>query len=142
MIRSIQPITLAALLAAGSLFTAACGDSDKRPQGPPSIDAPTVKYSAAPADVDAGKALFAQKGCNACHKLGGGKLVGPDLKGVTARRHPLWIARMILKPDVMIKEDETARELFKTHLTPMPNQSVDAATELPKIMAYLKANEN
>lgn len=104
------------------------------------IKVPDIQYSTAQADIDKGKELFTAKGCNACHKLGGGKLVGPDLKGVTARRDKQWIAKMIMKPDVMIKEDPVAKELFKTHLTPMPNQGVTEA-DLPLIMSYLKANE-
>ncbi|MEI7891800.1 MAG: c-type cytochrome, partial [Myxococcales bacterium] len=43
---------------------------------------PDVKYSSAAADTAKGKEMFAEKGCVACHKIGGGKLVGPDLKGV------------------------------------------------------------
>ena len=42
---------------------------------------------AAPTAQDAaqGQAIFVQK-CASCHTIGGGKLVGPDLKGVTATR--------------------------------------------------------
>jgi mono/diheme cytochrome c family protein len=111
------------------------------PDGPGDIEAPDVPYSTAADDVDKGKAIFASKGCNACHRIGGGKLVGPDLKGVTARRHEKWIEKMILHPEAMLREDETAKGLFKTHMTPMANQSVDPKTELPYLLAYLKANE-
>ncbi len=104
------------------------------------IKVPDVQYSTNQADIDKGKELFTAKGCNACHKIGGGKLVGPDLKGVTARRDKQWIAKMISRPDIMIKEDPTAKDLFKTHLTPMPNQGVSEA-DLAPIMSYLKANE-
>jgi mono/diheme cytochrome c family protein len=104
------------------------------------INVPDVHYSVAQPDLDRGKELFAQKGCNACHKIGGGKLVGPDLKGVTARRDKQWIAKMILRPDVMVKEDPTAKDLFKTYMVAMPNQGV-AENDLPPLMSYLKANE-
>ena len=104
------------------------------------IKVPDVVYSTAQADLDKGKELYAAKGCNGCHKIGGGKLVGPDLKGVTARRDKQWLAKMILRPDVMIKEDPVAKDLFKTYMTPMPNQGVSEA-DLPALMSYLKANE-
>ncbi len=104
------------------------------------LKVPDVQYSSAPADIERGKELFTQKGCNACHKLGGGKLVGPDLKGVTARRERQWITKMILRPDLMVKEDPAARELLKTHLTPMPNQGI-AESDLMPLLSYLKANE-
>ncbi len=111
---------------------------------PDSIDKltiPELTYSTASADVDKGKATFVAKGCVTCHKVGEGKLVGPDLKGVTARRDIKWIEKMILRPDLMIKQDDTAKDLFKTYMTPMANQNVDPVNELPFLLAYLKANE-
>lgn len=105
-----------------------------------SLKVPDVSYSTAQADIDKGKEVFAQKGCNGCHKIGGGKLVGPDLKGVTGRRDKEWIAKMILRPDLMVKEDATAKDLFKTYMTAMPNQNVPEG-DLAPLMSYLKANE-
>jgi mono/diheme cytochrome c family protein len=116
-------------------------DEDPRPAGPASITIPAIAISTEAAAIQKGQELFASKGCQACHKVGGGKLVGPDLQGVTSRRNPKWIAKMILKPEVMLQEDATAKELFKTHLTPMPNQNVDPATELPALLAFLKSHE-
>ena len=97
--------------------------------------------STAAADVAKGQELFGTKGCTACHKVGGGKLVGPDLKGVTARREQGWVEAMILEPERMLREDATAKELLKTHLVPMPNQGVDPDKELPLLLAYLKSVE-
>lgn len=104
------------------------------------LKVPDVTFSTVQADIDKGKEVFVAKGCNGCHKIGGGKLVGPDLKGVTGRREKQWIARMILRPDLMVKEDPTAKDLFKTYMTAMPNQGVPEA-DLPQLMSYLKANE-
>ena len=105
------------------------------------IPTPDITISTAAADIAKGQELFTTKGCVACHKIGGGKLVGPDLKGVTARREQEWIERMILRPDIMVKEDATAKGLLGQYFTPMPNQNVDTQKELPFILAYLKANE-
>jgi len=104
------------------------------------LKVPDVAFSTVQADIDKGKDVFTAKGCNGCHKIGGGKLVGPDLKGVTGRRDKQWIAKMILRPDLMVKEDPTAKDLFKTYMTAMPNQGVPEA-DLPALMSYLKANE-
>ena len=41
-----------------------------------------------------GKSLFEQK-CSACHTIGGGRLVGPDLKGVTETRSQEWLTNFI-----------------------------------------------
>lgn len=114
------------------------------PEAPPAktvIEVPDFVVSVAAADVKKGEEVFAAKGCVACHKIGGGKLVGPDLKGVTARRDETWLKKMILRPDAMIKDDEVAKKLFVEHLTPMPNQNVDPKTELPFILSYLKSVE-
>jgi mono/diheme cytochrome c family protein len=124
----------------------ACGSSS----GPPdtakdsikqAVPVPSFAISKSPADIHKGEEIFASKGCTACHKIGGGKLVGPDLKGVTARRDEIWIKRMILRPDVMLKEDDLARKLLAEHMTPMPNQGVDPNLELPPLLAYLKSVE-
>jgi mono/diheme cytochrome c family protein len=104
------------------------------------LKVPDIVFSTAQADLDKGKELFSAKGCNGCHKIGGGKLVGPDLKGVTGRRDKQWIAKMILRPDLMTKEDPTAKDLFKTYMTQMPNQGVPEA-DLPALISYLKSNE-
>jgi len=125
---------------ASSASRTPAGD-DVAPAGPESIAVPAIAISTVPGDIEAGKAIFVSKGCPACHKLGGGKLIGPDLKGVTARRDARWIARMILRPDLMLQQDRTARDLQRIHVTPMVNQNVKPDTELPAILAYLKANE-
>lgn len=72
-----------------------------------------------------GEELFRVKGCAACHKVGGGRLVGPDLAGVTERRSPEFIIAMIVNPDSMLANDETARQLLAEYFTPMTNQGVD-----------------
>jgi cytochrome c2 len=105
------------------------------------LKVPSVTFSSSQSDLDKGKEVFAAKGCNGCHKIGGGKLVGPDLKGVTARRDKEWLAKMILRPDLMTKEDATAKDLFKTYLTQMPNQGVNPDSELAPLMSYLKSQE-
>ena len=74
--------------------------------------------------AERGSELFNTKGCVGCHRIGGGKLVGPDLKNVSERRSLGWIIAMITHPDSMIKEDPVAKKLFQEHMTPMPNQGL------------------
>jgi cytochrome c len=109
--------------------------------GPESIKIEPLAVSTAAGDIDKGKALFASKGCNACHKADETKLVGPGLKGVTARRSTKWIQRMILSPEVMVREDPVAKQLLGTYFAPMANQGVDPKNELPPLLAYLKSIE-
>ena len=43
---------------------------------------------------DEGKQLF-EKNCQVCHKIGGGKLVGPELLGITQLREREWLVKFI-----------------------------------------------
>ena len=106
---------------------------------PPEIPVPKLKISSARADIAKGQEVFAAKGCVACHKVGGGKLVGPDLKGVLTRRDQDWVAKFILRPDLMLAQDPEAKKLLTQYFIPMPNQNVDPKSELPLILAYLKS---
>jgi cytochrome c2 len=40
--------------------------------------------------------------CTSCHTVGGGRLVGPDLRGVTERKDRAWLARFIVDPKSVI----------------------------------------
>jgi mono/diheme cytochrome c family protein len=71
-----------------------------------------------------GAELFKSRGCVACHTFGGGRLVGPDLVGLTERRSFDWTYAMITNPDSMLANDETARALLAEYYTPMTNQNV------------------
>src|SRR6476646_10160995 len=75
------------------------------------------------ADAGAGKQLFQDKTCAACHTIGKGPLVGPDLKGVTTRRPHDWLEQWIMAPDaVLAKKDEYAVKLLhEYHDMAMPN---------------------
>ncbi|MEE8446398.1 MAG: cytochrome c [Gemmatimonadota bacterium] len=85
-----------------------------------------------------GEDLFTRRGCVACHKIGEGRLVGPDLAGVTDRRSFPWIYSMITNPDSMLKSDSTAQRLFGEYFTPMPNQKVQPE-EARALYEYLRA---
>lgn len=54
-------------------------------------------------DRAVGEALFI-KTCSTCHTIGGGKLVGPDLKDVDLRRPHDWLKRFMMAPERMRAE--------------------------------------
>src|SRR6185503_7834515 len=60
--------------------------------------------------------------CAACHTIGGGDRIGPDLKGVTSARDHAWLDRFIREPEqVRASGDAIARTLsarFKPAVMP------------------------
>jgi cytochrome c2 len=89
-------------------------------------------------DAKAGEQLFQQKGCNACHTIGKGALVGPDLKGVTETRPHDWLVQWISAPDQMIakKDDYAVKLLHQYHDVQMPNLGLSTA-DVDNILAFL-----
>jgi cytochrome c2 len=92
------------------------------------------------ADAGAGKQLFQDKTCAACHTIGKGPLVGPDLKGVTTRRPHDWLEQWIMAPDaVLAKKDEYAVKLLhEYHDMAMPNLGLSKG-DADNILAYLES---
>lgn len=75
------------------------------------------KYSttAAKLDINMGQYLFSTR-CAACHTIGNGDKIGPDLLGVTDVRDRAWLAKMIVDSNKMIEEkDPIATALFKKY---------------------------
>lgn len=88
---------------------------------------------------DEGAKLF-QQHCVACHTLGGGRLVGPDLKGVTARRSREWIVRFVTDPAPMLERDPDAIALLKQYGIPMPKLGL-AEPQVSALVVYLDAGQ-
>lgn len=55
---------------------------------------------------ETGADLFQSRACIGCHSIGKGKLVGPDLAGVTARRSEDWIIRFVQGSQAMIQSGD------------------------------------
>ncbi len=95
--------------------------------------------SATPTDPDAiaGKQAFESK-CLACHSVGQGKKLGPDLAGVSKRRSKDWLARWLKEPEKMLQTDADAKALLKEfNNLPMPNQSLSDA-EIKQYQKYFE----
>jgi mono/diheme cytochrome c family protein len=86
---------------------------------------------------ESGKDIF-QKSCAACHSIGGGRLVGPDLKGVDDRRPEDWLLRFIKSSDKLVKSgDKTALTLLDEYKMPMPDQAL-SDDQIRKVLAHVK----
>lgn len=99
-----------------------------------------ISLAAAPAgsSPEEGEKLFQQM-CATCHTIGGGKLVGPDLNGVTARRDRDWLLRFVKAPDKMFAEgDPIATQLLQEfdHIQ-MPNLGL-TDQQVEALIAYLE----
>ena len=88
--------------------------------------------------VTEGEEIFKAK-CTTCHKISK-RFVGPGLKGVTERRTPEWIMNMILDPELMVKENEIAKQLLIEYSAPMANQRL-TEDEARKILEYFRTLE-
>ncbi len=96
-----------------------------------------AQIEADPALAEQGESLMQSKGCVACHTMGGGRLVGPDLAAVAERRSDEFIVAMIVNPDSMLRNNDTARQMLAEYFTPMPNQAVTLA-EAEALLAYFR----
>jgi protein SCO1/2 len=92
---------------------------------------------AKPMNLDFGEYTFKQH-CAACHTIGQGAHIGPDLLGVTKTRDRDWLARFILAPDKLLADDDPiAKELFEKYKNvPMPNLALSPA-DVSAVVNYL-----
>lgn len=87
---------------------------------------------------DRGGEMF-QQSCAICHTIGGGRLVGPDLSGVTDRRTEDWLLSFIKSSQTMIQSgDPVASKLFSEYNNvPMPDQPY-TVSQIQDILAYIR----
>ncbi len=80
--------------------------------------------------------------CTACHTIGGGKSIGPDLAGVTSRREESWLIRQILEPQVLIAENDpiVMQLLQESNNIPMVPLGLSDADAIA-VIAYMKSTE-
>ena len=92
--------------------------------------------------AETGQEIFLNN-CAACHTIGKGKLVGPDLAGVTSRREEAWLIRQIKEPDRLIEEnDPIALQLLQeADDVPMPPPEL-SDEQVAAVIAFLKSTEN
>lgn len=86
-------------------------------------EAPGIKFD------DQGKYVFFTQ-CAACHTIGGGESIGPDLRGLTKIRDPKWLKLIVQTPETLLDQgDPLANALLKKYGgVRMPNLHFDAET--------------
>ena len=96
-----------------------------------------MEASSTPTDAGAAAAKLAfESKCFACHSVGGGRKLGPDIAGVTRRRTDAWLTQWLKSPDKMLQTDADAKAMLKeANGIPMPNQGLSDA-EIAQYIAY------
>lgn len=138
---------LVAFLLSGCINTQPEKNTDKKTETPAAPSTPSRDIGVGPItevmiteSIDQematkGQVIFEAK-CSACHKTDK-RFVGPAIAGVTERREPEWIMNMILNPDIMVKENETAKNLLMEYSAPMANQNL-TETEAREVLEYFR----
>jgi len=84
---------------------------------------------------------YFKQNCAACHTIGGGRLVGPDLKDVTQRKDRAWLAKFVQDPKGMIDGgDAYALQLQQeAHGVIMPTLPGMTPARAGELLDYLEA---
>ena len=87
---------------------------------------------------DPGKYVFFTE-CAACHTIGGGESIGPDLRGLTKIRDPQWLRKIVQVPEELLDGgDPLANALLKKYKdVRMPNLHFDATTT-DQLIGYME----
>ena len=113
-----------------ALAAVGCKSSDASTDAPPDLTRASI------ADLKTGKQLY-EATCTACHTIGKGDGVGPDLHGVHTRRDTSWLMQWMRDPVGMSKNDPAGRELLaKYNNVPMPPPGLDDEG-IRKVLAYV-----
>ena len=77
--------------------------------------------------------------CGACHTIGKGRLVGPDLKGVNDRHNEEWLINFIRASQKMVKAgDKDAVKIFDEYKIPMPDNANLTDEQIKGLLSYIK----
>jgi cytochrome oxidase Cu insertion factor (SCO1/SenC/PrrC family)/mono/diheme cytochrome c family protein len=117
-------------------------EMDPNWQAPAAAAPPTATEGAQTAYVmqdRPGEALFLQA-CAACHTVGAGVRVGPDLAGVTLRRDNGWLVRYLMNPDAMLARGDPVAVALDADFPDvrMPNLRL-GETDAGDVIQYLQS---
>jgi len=86
----------------------------------------------------ANPAMTFERKCSACHTVGRGTLVGPDLKGVTDRRTRGWLAAWIASPNALIASGDAVAIALADRFKPLLMPAMGLRTEeISALVEYL-----
>lgn len=78
--------------------------------------------------------------CGACHTIGKGNLVGPDLIDINERRNADWLLRFIKSPEDLINiGDPDAVKIFDDYNKILMPKSTISESQIKDVLAYIEA---
>ncbi|HEY9113503.1 MAG TPA: cytochrome c, partial [Bacteroidales bacterium] len=87
--------------------------------------------------ADEGEQLF-KTTCAACHTIGGGRLVGPDLLGITEKKSQEWLIPFIKSSTTVIKSgDADANAIFKEYNNLLMPDVTYSDAQIVSILNYI-----
>jgi cytochrome c2 len=89
-----------------------------------------------------GEQIF-KTNCGACHSVGKGKLVGPDLKNVNSRHDEAWLLKWIKSSQTLIKSgDKAAIQLYNDNANLVMQDFDLDDDQIRSVLAYIREKEN
>lgn len=91
---------------------------------------------------DPGEQVF-NTTCFACHTIGGGRLIGPDLAGVHERRSRQWLEDFIKSSQSMIKAgDPEALALFEEFSSMLMPDTAASEAQIRQVISYIASQSS
>jgi mono/diheme cytochrome c family protein len=99
----------------------------------------SVSYSNNGWTQDPGEQVF-NTTCFACHTIGGGRLIGPDLAGVHEKRSQEWLENFVKSSQSMIKAgDPEAVALFEEYSGMTMPDAIASDEQIRQVLSYILA---
>jgi mono/diheme cytochrome c family protein len=81
--------------------------------------------------------------CFACHTIGGGRLIGPDLAGVHEKRSQEWLEQFIKSSQSMINAgDAEAVALFEEYSSMLMPDAIASEEQIRQVLGYIKSQSS
>jgi mono/diheme cytochrome c family protein len=97
-----------------------------------------ISYSSEGWAQEPGEQIF-NTTCFACHTIGGGRLIGPDLAGVHEKRSQEWLEAFVKSSQSMINAgDPEAVALFAEYNSLLMPDAVASEEEVRQVLSYIK----
>lgn len=80
-----------------------------------------------------------EQNCASCHSIGGGPLIGPDLRDVSSRRDRAWLEKFVSDPEGMVASGDAVAQKLAQEAGPvqMPNATGMTPARVKALLDYI-----